>query len=111
MPAPLAAERLHEFANLLTCYHRKVMANLLPLSNNPKNQPYLVHDDLGAPSLPQFHRGKGGRGRTPTTPFPFPDNPPKSKAVGQSRVGHAGSGRPGIHPRQHGIIRARGFNP
>jgi NodT family efflux transporter outer membrane factor (OMF) lipoprotein len=37
MPAPLAAERLLEFANLLTRYHREAVANLLSLSKT-KNQ-------------------------------------------------------------------------
>ncbi len=53
MPAPLAAERLLEFANSLTRYHRKAVANLLtrdhreavansqPLSKN-KNQIHFV---------------------------------------------------------------------
>ena len=41
MPAPLAAERLLKFANLLTRYHREPVANLLPLSNNHKNRAQL----------------------------------------------------------------------
>src|SRR5208337_5309966 len=42
MPAPLTAERLLEFANLLTRYHREAVANLPPLSNHPRNRVCLA---------------------------------------------------------------------
>jgi NodT family efflux transporter outer membrane factor (OMF) lipoprotein len=65
MPSPLAAERPFEFANAQTRDHREAVANSLPLSKNPRNQPKL--DDLGAPSFAFF--AKGGRPRTSTRPL------------------------------------------
>ena len=65
MPSPLAAERPFEFANSLTRDDREAVANSLPLSKNPRNQPKL--DDLGAPSFAFF--AKGGRPRTSTRPL------------------------------------------
>ena len=69
MPSPLAAERPFEFANAQTRDHREAVANSLPLSKNPRNQPKL--DDLGAPSFAFF--AKGGKPRTSTRDlFPVP---------------------------------------
>jgi NodT family efflux transporter outer membrane factor (OMF) lipoprotein len=42
MPSPHVADKLREFANLLTRYHREAVANLLPLSNNPRNRVHLA---------------------------------------------------------------------
>ena len=51
MPAPLAAERLLEFANLLTRYRRETVANLLPLSNHPRNRVRLAGCPTWEPHL------------------------------------------------------------
>jgi NodT family efflux transporter outer membrane factor (OMF) lipoprotein len=63
MPAPIAAERLPEFANLLTRYHRVAVANLLPLSKS-KNQ---IHFAIApCPILSPFFWRKGGKPQTST---------------------------------------------
>ena len=76
MPAPLAAERLLEFANSRTRYHRKAVANLLTryrreaaanllsLSNNPKTLAHLA--TCPCPILSPFFWRKGGKPQTST---------------------------------------------
>ena len=79
MPAPLAAERLLEFANLPTRHHREAVANLLPLSKN-KNQ---IHFAVGLLALTLL---TGCKPVGPNYNRPGYDAPPAYKETGATTV-------------------------